>query len=212
LRDAITRNGVTLISEPTLDESIARRIAIFDETAAPEGVKAFVNIGGGSANIGTRLSGRLIPAGVNRTLRPYNWTIRAVLHHYAGRGVPVIHMLGIESIALAHEFPVAPDFIPAVGEGAIFYREVYDLRVVVPAFLVFLVLCFGVLRAYHRAALTAREESAAAGTGSLAFGAGRKVEGRPEEVVRSESLADAGTPPTGTPGAGEPIATRRSGG
>lgn len=209
LRDAIVRNGVTLISEPTLDESIAKRVVIFDEAAAPVGVKAFVNIGGGSANIGTRLSGRLVPSGVNRTLKPYNWTLRAVLHHYANRGVPVIHMLGIESIALANGFPVAPEFIPEVGEGAIYFREVYDLRIVVPAFLIFLVLCFGVLRAYHRAALAAREESAAAGSGSP--DPSRETEGRLEEVIPSPA-GTGKTPVARRPGAGEPIATRRSGG
>ncbi|MFH1679547.1 MAG: poly-gamma-glutamate system protein [Candidatus Eisenbacteria bacterium] len=159
LREAITRNGVLLIHEPTLDESIALRIAIFDREAEPLGVKAYVNIGGSSASIGTRLGGTLVQPGVNRSLRTYNWTQRGVLHHYAARGIPVIHVLRIESIAKDHGFPVAPEVIPSIGEGQIFHQEVYDLRIVVPAFLTFLLLCFGILRWRHRAALTAREGS-----------------------------------------------------
>jgi hypothetical protein len=41
--------------------------------------------------------------------------------------------------------------------GEIFYRQIYDLRIAVPAFLIYLALCFGVLRARHRAANAARE-------------------------------------------------------
>jgi poly-gamma-glutamate system protein len=159
LREAIKRNGVLLIHEPTLDESIRLRTAIFDREAEPLGVKAYVNLGGSSASIGTSLGGSLVAPGINRRLRTYNWTQRGVLHHYAARGVPIIHILQIESIAKIHGFPIAPEEIPAIGEGQIFHQQVYDLRIVVPAFLTFLLLCFGVLRSRHRASLVAREAS-----------------------------------------------------
>jgi poly-gamma-glutamate system protein len=194
LGEAISRNGVPLISEPTLDESISRRIVLFDQAAEPGGVKAYVNIGGSSASIGTRLNGRLIDSGINRGLKPYNWTQRGVLHHYANRGVPVVHILGVESIALANGFPVAPEVIPIVGEGEIYHQEVYDLRIVVPAFLVFMVLCFGVLRSYHRAVLMAREPgSASASVGGHAathLGALRPG-GRREEALSEKPSAQA---------------------
>jgi poly-gamma-glutamate system protein len=162
LRDAIAKNDVPLIQEPTLDEAIERRIEIYDREAGPIGVKAYVNLGGSSVSIGTRIGGELIPPGVNRRLKTYNWTQRGVLHHYASQGVPTIHMQQIEAIAEQHGLPIAPEVIPAVGEGEIFYREMYDLRIVVPAFLTFLVLCFGVLRSRHQAAVRGREESALA--------------------------------------------------
>lgn len=152
LERAVERSGIPLIIRPTVDESIRDRIALYDEAAWPRGIKAYVNIGGSSASIGTRLNGTLIPSGVNQSLKPYNWSQRGVLHEYARRRVPVIHMLRIESIAEAHGFPVAPDVIPAVGEGAIFHREVYDLKVVIPLFLIFALLCFGFLRSRNRAA------------------------------------------------------------
>ncbi len=160
LEQAVTRSGIPLIIRPTVDEAIQERIALFDEAAWPRGIKAYVNIGGSSASIGTRLNGTLIPSGVNRVLKPYNWSQRGVLHDYARRRVPVIHMLRIESIAQNHGFPVAPDVVPAVGEGAIFHREVYDLKVVIPLFLIFVVLCFGVLRSRNRAAHAAGALSA----------------------------------------------------
>jgi len=160
LQEAIDRNDVPLIYEPTLDRSVNRRIEIYNFEAGPQGIRAYVNIGGSSASIGNRLNGTLISPGVNRSLPPYNWTRRGALHHYARRRVPVIHVLRIESLAEAHGFPIAPEVIPSVGEGDIFLQEVYDLRIVVPAFLTFALLCFGVLRSRHRAAVRAREDGA----------------------------------------------------
>jgi len=160
LADAVARNGVPLISEPTLEDAVARRIALVDSAASPRRVRAYVNIGGSSASIGNQLNGALIRPGINRQLRSYNWTQRGALHHYARRGVPVVHVLGVEEIALAHGFPIAPEATPAVGEGRIFHEEVYDLRIVVPAFLTFLVFCFGVLYTRHHAAAQAMWQSA----------------------------------------------------
>ncbi|MBN1824957.1 MAG: poly-gamma-glutamate system protein [Candidatus Eisenbacteria bacterium] len=159
LREAIERAGVPAIDEATLDDAIRRRVEIFDDNAEPRGIRAYVNIGGSSASIGTSMNGRLIRAGVNKTLPAYNWTQRGALHLLARRGIPVVHILRIETIAERHGFPIAPDVIPSVGEGEIYHQEMYDLRIVVPAFLTFAVLCFGVLRSRQRAAKLALESS-----------------------------------------------------
>lgn len=157
LRDAIQRNEVRLIDEATLEESVRRRMEIYDGAAEESRIKAFVNLGGGSASIGNQMSADLIRPGVNRSLPKYNWTQQGVLHLYARRGVPVIHVLNIEAIARTYALPLVPERIPPVGQGRIFYREGYDLRIATPALLVYLVLCFGVLRARQRAARAARE-------------------------------------------------------
>jgi poly-gamma-glutamate system protein len=157
LKDAAQRNDVPLIREPTLEQAVARRVEIYDREAAPGGVKAYVNIGGGAASIGGGQSATLIRPGVSRTLRPYNWAQRGALHHYAKQAVPVIHILDVESIARAYAFPIAPEGVPAVGEGDIFFRPAYDLRIAAPALVLYLILCFGVLRARQRAAVASRE-------------------------------------------------------
>jgi poly-gamma-glutamate system protein len=157
LRETIARSGVPLISEPTLEQSVQKRIELFDREAGPRGIKAYVNIGGGSASVGNAQSANLIPPGIIRALHPYNWTQRGALHHYAMREIPIIHLLNIESIAHEYGLPLSPETVPPVGEGDIFHREAYDLRVAIPAFLIYLVLCFGVLRARNRAASAARE-------------------------------------------------------
>jgi hypothetical protein len=157
LREAVERNGVPLIDEPTLERSVQRRLEIYDREAGPGGIKAFVNVGGGAASVGNQMGADLVKPGVNRTLPLYNWTQRGVMQFYARRGVPIVHVLNVESIAREYGMPLFPDRIPPVGQGEIFYREVYDLRIVVPALAMYLVLCFGVLRARQKAAKAGRE-------------------------------------------------------
>lgn len=157
LRAAVERNSVLLIDEPTLERAVQRRLEIYDREASPGKVRAFVNVGGGSASVGNQMGADLVKPGVNRTLPLYNWTQRGVLQFFARRGVPIIHVLNVESIAREYGLPLAPDRIPPVGQGEIFYREVYDLRIAVPALALYLVLCFGVLRARQKAVRTARE-------------------------------------------------------
>ena len=157
LRDAIDRNEVPFIRTPTLEEAIARRIAVYDSVAGSRGVRCYVNIGGGAASIGNQQGGQLIKPGFNRSIPDYNWTQRGALHHFAAHGVPIVHILDIESIAETYGLPLVPEAVPPVGEGEIFHREAYDLRIAVPALLTYLVLCFGVLRSRQHAARSARE-------------------------------------------------------
>ena len=168
LLEAISRNDVELIHEPTLDQSIQRRIEIYDREARPDGIKTYVNLGGGAASTGTSQNIKILKPGINRMLKPYNFTLRGALHHYGLRRVPIVHVLQIQEIAIEHGLPVAPESVPPVGEGEIFSRESYDLRITIPILLVYLVLCFGVLRARHRAARVARETSASAPAASVA--------------------------------------------
>jgi poly-gamma-glutamate system protein len=157
LSEAIERNKAELIYERTLEESVQRRINIFDREAGERGVRAYVNIGGGVASIGNSQNGRLIKPGLNKTLKPYNWAQRGALHHYAKKRIPIIHILNISYLARANGFPEAPGVVPAVGEGTIYHKESYDLRIVIPLFIVYLILCFRVLRARQRASKAARE-------------------------------------------------------
>jgi poly-gamma-glutamate system protein len=157
LREAIERNKVAFIREPTLEQAVARRIAMYDSAAGVGGVRAYVNIGGGAASLGNEQSSALIKPGFNRMIPEYNWTQRGTLHHYAQKGLPIIHILDVQKIAEAYGLPIVPEAVPPVGEGEIFYREAYDLRIAIPALITYLILCFGVLRSRKHAAKAAME-------------------------------------------------------
>ena len=109
------------------------------------------------ASIGNSQNGRIIKPGLNSVLQAYNWAQRGALHHYAKDRIPIIHILNIGALAENHGFPEAPGVVPAVGEGTIYHKESYDLKIVVPLFIVYVILCFRVLRARQRAAKAARE-------------------------------------------------------
>jgi len=177
LREAVERNGVDLISVPTLEESVTRRVEAYIREAGSDNIRAFINVGGGAAAIGNRQSARLIRAGVNRTIPRYNWSRWGVAHHMSVLGVPVIHVLNVEAIARRHGMPVAPEAVPPVGEGTIFHREAYDLKVAIPALLLYLVLCFRVLRARQRAVRAARETVAPTVPGMVPEPAGERGRG-----------------------------------
>ena len=157
LRAALERSGTEMIDAPTLEESVSKRMKIYEQQTGGSAIKAFVNIGGGAAAIGNQVGGDLLRPGVNRKIPEYNWTQRGVLHKYAAKGVPIIHVLNVESIAARFGLPLVPESMPPVGHGRIFFQEAYDLRIVAPALLTYLVLCFGVLRARQRAVKAARE-------------------------------------------------------
>jgi poly-gamma-glutamate system protein len=175
LKDAVERSGLPLIAEPTLEQSVAKRMGIYAQEAGETPIRAYVNIGGGAASLGNQQSAMLIPPGISRRLKPYNWPQRGVLHRFAQQGTPVVNVVDVETIAQTHGLPRVPETVPPVGQGSIFYQEAYDLRVVVPALLLFLVLCFGVLRARQKVAKAAMEADMAP---VLPGVAGRPVEER----------------------------------
>ncbi|MBU1699698.1 MAG: poly-gamma-glutamate system protein [Candidatus Eisenbacteria bacterium] len=168
LSEAIKRNGAELLYERTLEEAVQQRISIFNRDAGERGIRAYVNIGGGVASIGNSQNGRLIQPGLNRVLKPYNWAQRGALHYYAKDRIPIIHILNIDALAGMHGFPVAPGVVPAVGEGTIYHKESYDLKIVIPLLLVYMILCFRVLRARQRAVKSAREVSTPAPVAAIA--------------------------------------------
>ena len=130
IREAAGRNGVPLIEEPTLEESIARRLEIYDERAEGRRYAAFINVGGGLGSLGAAENGRLIAPGLNLELGMHNYPRKGAMVRMGERGIPVIHLLDINELAGRNGMPVAPVPLPEVGEGEIFTREEYRIAAV----------------------------------------------------------------------------------
>ena len=64
---AIARNGLRRIEPTSLADAIQKRIELFDELAGDRAIKAYVNIGGGSASVGTHVGKKQFRPGVNKT-------------------------------------------------------------------------------------------------------------------------------------------------
>jgi len=127
IRDAFERNGVPLIDERSLDESIDRRMEIFHEVAAGREYRVYVNVGGGLASLGSSQTGNLIKPGLWRNLPTKNFPRRGALVRMAEDGVPIIHVPKADDFIERYDLSPEPIPLPAVGTGGIFYRDQYDV-------------------------------------------------------------------------------------
>ncbi len=150
LQDAADRNGISLISESRLENSIQRRIELFEKAAAGARIKAYINIGGGLASLGHSENGALIPTGFNRHLPLKNYPARGVVHYFARRGTPIIHFYDI--LRLAREYGLGPPHVrlPEVGTGAVFVEERYNMRLAGIGAAAILILLLAVIKLDER--------------------------------------------------------------
>jgi poly-gamma-glutamate system protein len=125
LDEAASRNAVPLIDEDTLDESIARRMAIYDDEA--DDYAAYVNIGGGLGSMGSSQVYRLIRPGLSRSLGEKNFPRRGTLVRLAQRGVPVIHVPRADELIERYDLASEPIPLPEAGTGGTFYRDRYNV-------------------------------------------------------------------------------------
>lgn len=141
--EAAARNGVPLIGEDTLDESITKRMEIYDEEASD--YAAYVNIGGGLGSVGSSQVYRLLRTGLSRNLGQKNFPRRGTLVRMAQRGMPVIHVAQAGPLIERYDLADEPVPLPEVGTGGTFYRDRYNVPLagvlaVLYGFLIFVVV------------------------------------------------------------------------
>ncbi len=145
LAAAMERNQVPVLASKGIEDAIERREEFFLEETFGRPLRAYINIGGGVASIGSSHNRLLLPSGLSFTLGAHNWPRRGNLIRFADRGVPVIHMLGIVDLARRNGLPVSPDFRPQPGEGEIFLRTMYPLPAAATVLVLYCLLCVLVL-------------------------------------------------------------------
>jgi poly-gamma-glutamate system protein len=144
---AIRRNGMEIIYEKHLEESIGRRLEIYDSCRSNHPIKAYINVGGGIASLGNTINGRLIPAGLTQFLPMRNYPVRGIIIEMGRKKIPIIHLLNIDKLLSDYGLPVNPVPLPEPGDGGIFSEKRYNLTItsiatgilVIVIFLVFLV-------------------------------------------------------------------------
>lgn len=114
--------GVPVIEEPSLERNVARRMELYRRGAGPRPLKAFVNIGGSWANIGTNAEMLKLRPGLASDVFIPPAAERGVLQAMAAMGVPVIHLLNVKGLCERYGLPWDPRPLPAPGEGRI-YRD-----------------------------------------------------------------------------------------
>jgi len=94
----ISQKGLKLIHEPDLEKNVAFRLNLYETGARGKRIGAFINIGGGWANMGESEEILRFPPGLNiidRTAAPF----QGVVWEMGRRRIPVIHLLYIKGLA-----------------------------------------------------------------------------------------------------------------
>ena len=110
----IRNQGMPLLFEPELSRNVAQRMEIYERNAGGR-IAAFINSGGGYANLGSsELVLRLNP-GLNKDMPLPPNRQRGVMYEMAARKIPVIHLLYIKGLTQKYGLPWDPVPLPKAG-------------------------------------------------------------------------------------------------
>jgi len=125
VRDAVARNGLELIESNNIEQAIEARMTFYEQAARGRPYRLYVNVGGGVASLGSSHNKSLLPSGLSFELGAHNWPRKGTMILFSEKGVPVVHLLRIMTLARENGLPVSPDYLPQPGEGEIFVQEMY---------------------------------------------------------------------------------------
>jgi len=125
LDEAIERDGLRAIKPKTYAESLDARMAIYREAAGAAPIKAYVNVGGGTTSVGTRVGRRAFKPGLNVAAPRGPLDVDSVMVRFARDGVPVLHLVQIDELAQRYGLPLQPTKMPAAGQGKVYSKEAY---------------------------------------------------------------------------------------
>ena len=112
--------NVALVDEGKVRE----RMKVFYEVAGERPIKAYINVGGGTVSVGTKVGKKKFNPGLN--LRPpkgIDDMPPSVLGAFMEAGVPGIHLTSMVSIAENYGLEIAPRTTPDVGTGGVFQKR-----------------------------------------------------------------------------------------
>ena len=144
LDKVIERSGVPMLETANYAESVEKRMAIYSEYSSDADIAVYINVGGGTTSVGTKVGKRMFKPGLNRSIPRGDVDIDSVMTRFVLDGVPVIHLSKIHVLAERFGLPLQPVVTPKIGEGKIFYKKVhsYGLTAVVLFVIVGLLVAF----------------------------------------------------------------------
>jgi poly-gamma-glutamate system protein len=161
IRAAIVRNGRSLLLPSNYEEAVTRRLQLYDDISGQEDPAAFVNIGGGTAAVGTSEDKNDFRYGLNREL-PRGLEHVSVMRSFLERDVPVIHVSHIRTLARRYGLPDRPVTVPEPGKGGVFRKAEIPEWAIVAMLLGILFGMFAATR-FDVASVFARREEAKKG-------------------------------------------------
>jgi poly-gamma-glutamate system protein len=122
---AIERADLQLLLLASLEESVAKRIALYTRFATGRPIRAYVNIGGGSASTGPAAIDQYFESGVIRSAQPKAFAVDSVMGHFLKEDVPVLNISGIATIARRYGLPLVPLTEQPIGSGGVYNTASY---------------------------------------------------------------------------------------
>jgi poly-gamma-glutamate system protein len=123
LAEKVKKSGQILLELPDLAINVRTRMKIYEDGAGAAKIKAFVNIGGSWANLGTDSVVLKLKPGLNDQIEIPLPLRRGVIHEMVLRKIPVIHLLYIKGLAEQSGLPWDPVPLPKPGEGRLYERK-----------------------------------------------------------------------------------------
>lgn len=122
---AIKRADLQLLFLASLEESVAKRIGLYATFAERRPVRAYINIGGGSASTGPASIDQYFESGVIRSAQPKAFAVDSVMGHFLKEDVPVLNISGIATIARRYGLPLVPLSEQPIGSGGVYNTASY---------------------------------------------------------------------------------------
>ncbi|MFK7991393.1 MAG: poly-gamma-glutamate system protein [Sandaracinaceae bacterium] len=145
IRSAIERNDRALLYPQGYEQAVEMRLALFEEERRGRPIALFVNVGGGTASVGTADDKHDFRPGLN-TRAPHGLDRESVMRHFLESDVPVIHVTQIRSLARRYGLEDRPMETPSPGEGSVFRVRTINRWLLVGVLALILVLLFAATR------------------------------------------------------------------
>ena len=106
------------------EDRVRERMSLYYKEAGDRPIKAYVNVGGGTVSVGTKVGKRKFNPGVNaRPPKGIEDMPPSVLGAFLENGVPGIHITRIIDLAERYGLEIAPRTTPEVGAGDVFEKR-----------------------------------------------------------------------------------------
>ncbi len=143
---AMDRNGVRKLEPTSLADSINKRMGLYDEIASNRPIKAYINVGGGSASVGTHVGKKQFKPGLNSEPPRSKTVPDSVMLRFAKRDVPVIHISRVKLLAERYGLPYEPRVAVPIGQGSVFVGSEYNRWLAFGGLVAIMAVMFAFLR------------------------------------------------------------------
>ncbi|TGK02156.1 poly-gamma-glutamate system protein [Leptospira selangorensis] len=159
LQNSASINSLPMLHSKNYSESLEERIRLYSAVIPLSEYKAYINVGGGTVSVGTKKNSAEFSPGLNLKQPVIRDGRDSVMRRFANLGIPIIHLVRVEELAIQNGFTIQPKKIPEIGEGKIFKRSEYDLRLATIVLAGILVLLYVFFKRDHFIEEDDRDES-----------------------------------------------------